>query len=59
MRWNLGQGIHEAAKQAEVGRGARPGLANKIMIVFTDGWQNKGPVGISIVYIVVNLRQTL
>lgn len=42
-----GQGIHEAAKQAEVSKGARPGLANKIMIVFTDGWQNKGPVSLA------------
>uniref|UniRef100_A0A914NYF5 VWFA domain-containing protein n=1 Tax=Meloidogyne incognita TaxID=6306 RepID=A0A914NYF5_MELIC len=33
----------EGAKQADVHKGGRPGLANKIMIIFTDGWQNKGP----------------
>jgi len=39
----LGQGIKEATKQADPDQGARPGVANKIMVVFTDGWNNKGP----------------
>lgn len=39
---NTGDGIREAIKQAEPERGARPGVANKIMLVFTDGWNNKG-----------------
>lgn len=29
--------------QADERHGARPKLANKIMVVFTDGWNNKGP----------------
>jgi len=45
--WDSGQGIREAAKQANVPRAyPLPVPANKIMIVFTDGWQNKGPVKI-------------
>jgi hypothetical protein len=38
----LGEGIKEATKQADPRHGARPNLANKIMVIFTDGWQNKG-----------------
>jgi Mg-chelatase subunit ChlD len=38
----VGEGIKEGAKQADPARGARPNLANKIMVVFTDGWNNKG-----------------
>ncbi|KAE9554557.1 hypothetical protein FO519_002196 [Halicephalobus sp. NKZ332] len=38
----IGEGIKEATKQAEESHGARPKLANKIMVVFTDGWSNKG-----------------
>lgn len=41
---NVGEGIKEAIKQAKVPRFyGGPDLANKIMIVFTDGWSNKGP----------------
>lgn len=39
----LGEGIKEAVKQSDIARGARPNLANKIMLLFTDGWGNKGP----------------
>lgn len=39
----LGSGLEEAVKQADERRGARPKLANKIMVVFTDGWVNDGP----------------
>lgn len=39
----LGQGIIEATKQADPDQGARPDVANKIMVVFTDGWNNNGP----------------
>lgn len=39
----VGEGIHEGTKQADESHGARPKLANKIMVVFTDGWSNKGP----------------
>lgn len=39
----LGEGINEAMKQADEAHGARPELANKIMVIFTDGWNNKGP----------------
>lgn len=38
-----GEGITEAMKQAEEEHGARPKLANKMMAIFTDGWNNKGP----------------
>ncbi|KAH7718223.1 Protein C18H7.1 [Aphelenchoides avenae] len=39
----LGSGLEEAIKEADERRGARPKLANKIMVVFTDGWVNDGP----------------
>jgi hypothetical protein len=39
----IGEGISEAMKQADEAHGARPELANKIMVIFTDGWNNKGP----------------
>lgn len=35
--------MKEATKQADIARGARPNWANKIMLIFTDGWSNKGP----------------
>ncbi|KHJ96530.1 hypothetical protein OESDEN_03512 [Oesophagostomum dentatum] len=38
-----GEGIKEATKQSLVREGARPGIATKVMVVFTDGWSNKGP----------------
>jgi len=54
--FNLGQGIHEGAKQADVHKGGRPGLANKIMIIFTDGWQNKGPVSLSKLLLKISIQ---
>ncbi|EPB67788.1 von Willebrand factor type A domain protein [Ancylostoma ceylanicum] len=39
----IGAGIQEGTKQSQEREGARPGIATKVMIVFTDGWSNKGP----------------
>ncbi|PIO64362.1 von Willebrand factor type A domain protein [Teladorsagia circumcincta] len=39
----IGEAIREGAKQSNEREGARPGIATKVMIVFTDGWSNKGP----------------
>ncbi len=39
----IGSGIKEALRQADPEQGARPDVANKIMVIFTDGWNNKGP----------------
>ncbi|KAH7707509.1 Protein C18H7.1 [Aphelenchoides avenae] len=39
----LGSGIKEALKQADERNGARPKVAPKFMLVFTDGWVNNGP----------------
>lgn len=39
-----GEGIRLAIEQKEMKRGGRPlEIANRIMLVFTDGWSNKGP----------------
>ncbi|KAK5972563.1 VWFA domain-containing protein [Trichostrongylus colubriformis] len=38
-----GEAIKEGAKQSAERQGARPGIATKVMVVFTDGWSNKGP----------------
>ncbi|VDM67195.1 unnamed protein product [Strongylus vulgaris] len=40
---SVSTGIQEATKQIHEREGARPGIATKVMIVFTDGWSNKGP----------------
>ncbi|ETN80514.1 von Willebrand factor type A domain protein [Necator americanus] len=39
----IGAGIKEGIKQTSEKEGARPGIATRVMIVFTDGWSNKGP----------------
>ncbi|VDL75782.1 unnamed protein product [Nippostrongylus brasiliensis] len=39
----VGEGIRLGTEQSSVKEGARPGIATKVMIVFTDGWSNKGP----------------
>ncbi|KJH51055.1 von Willebrand factor type A domain protein [Dictyocaulus viviparus] len=39
----IGEGIREATKQISQKEGARPEIATKVMIIFTDGWVNKGP----------------
>ncbi|PIC36157.1 hypothetical protein B9Z55_015256 [Caenorhabditis nigoni] len=39
----IGAGIEKALTQIDESEGARPGIATKVMIVFTDGWSNKGP----------------
>jgi hypothetical protein len=39
----LGEGIRIGTEQVKKINGARPGIAQQIMVVFTDGWQNKGP----------------
>ncbi|KAK6021805.1 von Willebrand factor type A domain protein, partial [Ostertagia ostertagi] len=39
----IGEAIREGAKQSNEREGARPGIATKVMVVFTDGWSNKGP----------------
>uniref|UniRef100_A0A158PCM3 VWFA domain-containing protein n=1 Tax=Angiostrongylus cantonensis TaxID=6313 RepID=A0A158PCM3_ANGCA len=39
----IGEGIRLGIKQMDEREGARPNIATKVMIVFTDGWFNKGP----------------
>lgn len=39
----IGAGIEKALTQSDESEGARPGIATKVMVVFTDGWSNKGP----------------
>ncbi|CAJ0583944.1 unnamed protein product, partial [Mesorhabditis spiculigera] len=41
--WLLGEGIMMAMNQSVEREGARPEFATKAMVVFTDGWNNKGP----------------
>lgn len=38
----IGAGIQKAMTQSDENEGARPGIATKVMVVFTDGWNNKG-----------------
>lgn len=44
MLLDKGEGIRIATEQQDERNGGRPlNIAKKVMIIFTDGWSNKGP----------------